>query len=74
MRPDSLNSGFGLFIILRRINMKDRKLEQISRRQKRDFWGIKKVGVAIRTSSSMAYGWVHKNFKTEVDQAWNVEE
>lgn len=54
--------------------MKDRKLEQISRRQKHDFWGIKKVGVAIRTSSSMAYGWVNKNFKTEVDRAWNIEE
>ena len=39
-------------------------------KQKNDLKNKKKVGVAIRTSSSIAYGWIDDDFKTEVDELW----
>ena len=49
---------------------KEKRLDRIRKRQKNDLRNKKKVGVAIRTSSSIAYGWIDDDFKTEVDELW----
>ena len=38
--------------------MEDAKIRLLKKKLKNDFTGFKKLGVAIRTSSSLQYGWV----------------
>ena len=50
--------------------LEDAKIRLLRKKQKNDFTGFKKLGVTIRTSSSLQYGWVDRKFKTEVDTLW----
>lgn len=49
---------------------KDKRLKRIKERLKNDPKNNKKIGVAIRTSSGLAYGWIDEDYATETDKLW----
>lgn len=50
---------------------KEERLDLIRERQRNDYKHKKVVGVAVRTCSSIMYGWVNDDFETEVDGVWS---